>query len=33
VIINREATEQDECADLVIHDEIGPTMATAVPLD
>jgi NAD-dependent deacetylase len=33
VIINREPTEQDEYADLVIHDEIGPTMATAVPLD
>jgi NAD-dependent deacetylase len=32
-IINREATEQDEYADLVIHDEIGPTMAAAVPLD
>jgi NAD-dependent deacetylase len=32
-IINREATEQDEYADLVIHDEIGPTMSAAVPLD
>lgn len=32
-IINREATEQDEYADLVIHDEIGPTLAAAVPLD
>jgi NAD-dependent deacetylase len=33
VIINREPTEQDEYADLVVHDEIGPTMAAAVPLD
>jgi NAD-dependent deacetylase len=32
-IINREATELDEYADLVVHDEIGPTMAAAVPLD
>jgi NAD-dependent deacetylase len=32
-IINREATEQDEYADLVVHDEIGPMMAAAVPLD
>jgi NAD-dependent deacetylase len=32
-IINREPTEQDEYADLVIHDEIGPTLAAAVPLD
>src|SRR6201996_4366239 len=26
VIVNRDATEQDEVADLVVHDEIGPTM-------
>jgi NAD-dependent deacetylase len=32
-IINREATEQDEYADLVVHDEIGPTLAAAVPVD
>ena len=28
-IVNREATEQDRLADLVVHDEIGPTL-TAV---
>lgn len=33
VIINREPTEQDDYADLVIHDEIGPTLSAAVPLD
>jgi len=33
VIINREPTEQDHYADLVLHDEIGPTMTAAVPLD
>ncbi|MGH7072854.1 MAG: SIR2 family NAD-dependent protein deacylase [Stellaceae bacterium] len=33
VIVNREATELDEIADLVIHDEIGPVMSAAVPLD
>lgn len=27
VIINREATEQDELADLVIHEDIGETLA------
>jgi NAD-dependent deacetylase len=32
-IVNREPTEQDEYADLVIHDEIGPTLSAAVPLD
>jgi len=32
-IINREATEQDEYADLVIHDEIGATLSAAVPVD
>jgi NAD-dependent deacetylase len=30
VIINREPTEQDEIADLVLHSEIGPTMRAAV---
>jgi NAD-dependent deacetylase len=29
-ILNREATEQDEFADLVVHDEIGPTMSSAL---
>jgi NAD-dependent deacetylase len=33
VIVNREPTEQDEIADLVINDEIGPTLSAAVPLD
>ncbi|HEY3920340.1 MAG TPA: Sir2 family NAD-dependent protein deacetylase [Stellaceae bacterium] len=33
VIVNREPTEQDEYADLVLHDEIGPTLSAAVPLD
>jgi NAD-dependent deacetylase len=30
VIVNREATDQDEIADLVIHREIGPTLGEAV---
>jgi|SRR6185312_14271778 len=30
VILNREATEQDPYADLVIHGEIGPILAEAV---
>jgi NAD-dependent deacetylase len=25
-ILNREATEMDSLADLVLHDEIGPTL-------
>ncbi len=29
-IVNREATEQDEFADLVSHSEIGPTMSSAL---
>lgn len=29
-IVNREATPQDDEADLVIHGEIGPTLAAAV---
>ena len=31
VIVNREPTEQDPIADLVLHDEIGPTMSEVVP--
>ncbi len=30
VILNREPTEQDEFADLVLHSEIGPTLGAAV---
>jgi len=30
-IVNREATEMDEIADLVLHGEIGPVMNEAVP--
>lgn len=30
VILNREPTDQDDDADMVIHDEIGPTMSRAV---
>lgn len=30
VIVNREPTEQDELADLVLHSEIGPTMSSAL---
>jgi NAD-dependent deacetylase len=30
VILNREPTEQDAIADLVLHSEIGPTMREAV---
>jgi len=30
VIVNREPTDQDVNADLVIHDEIGPTLSAAV---
>jgi NAD-dependent deacetylase len=33
VIVNREPTEQDSYADLVIHDSIGTVMAAAAPLD
>jgi len=32
-IVNREATEQDRYADLVLHDEIGPVMSEAVGVD
>lgn len=31
VIVNREATDQDRYADLVLHDEIGPLMSEIVP--
>ena len=30
-IVNREPTEQDPYADLVLHDEIGPVMSQAAP--
>jgi NAD-dependent deacetylase len=30
VIVNRDPTEQDEFADLVLHSEIGPTLGAAV---
>jgi NAD-dependent deacetylase len=30
VIVNREATDQDDLADLVIHAEIGPTIGAVV---
>ncbi len=30
VIVNREATDQDDAADMVIHAEIGPTMSRAI---
>jgi len=30
VIVNREATDQDDDADMVIHAEIGPTMSRAI---
>lgn len=32
-IVNREPTEQDHHADLVIHADIGPVMSAAVPTD
>ena len=32
-IVNREPTEQDPFADLVIHDGIGPVMSAIVPID
>ena len=31
VIINREPTDQDELADLVIHGEIGQVLSQAIP--
>jgi len=33
VIVNREATDQDGYADLVLHDEIGPVMSQAAPVN
>lgn len=30
VILNRDPTDQDDSADLVIHDEIGPTLSRAI---
>src|SRR4051812_3338375 len=30
-IVNREPTDQDAYADLVLHDEIGPALSEAVP--
>lgn len=33
VILNREPTELDQIADLVIHEEIGPTLAPIVMLN
>jgi NAD-dependent deacetylase len=33
VIVNREPTEQDIYADLVIHDGIGHVLSTVVPVD
>jgi NAD-dependent deacetylase len=32
VIVNREATDQDALADLVVAGEIGPVMQVAVPM-
>lgn len=32
-IVNREPTEQDAFADLVVHDEIGPVLSAVVPTD
>jgi NAD-dependent deacetylase len=31
VILNRDPTDQDDDADLVLHDEIGPVMSEVVP--
>lgn len=33
VILNREATEQDEMADLALHVDIGPTLGAAVGVE
>jgi NAD-dependent deacetylase len=32
-ILNREPTDQDASADLVLHDEIGPVMSSVAPAD
>jgi NAD-dependent deacetylase len=31
VILNRDPTDQDDTADLVLHDEIGPVMSSVAP--
>ena len=31
VIVNRDPTDLDECADLVLNEEIGPVMSAVVP--
>ena len=31
-IVNREATDVDPYADLVLHDEIGPVMSAIAPV-
>ena len=33
VIVNRDPTDFDTMADLVVHDEIGPTLGAAVGVD
>lgn len=33
IILNREETDMDEIADLVLHEEIGPTLRTAAMLN
>jgi len=33
VIVNREPTEQDDSAHLVLHDEIGPVMSSVAPAE
>ena len=33
VILNREPTDLDSIADLVLHEEIGPTLGAAVGVD
>ena len=32
VIVNREATDQDQMADMVLHTEIGPLMSDVLEL-
>ena len=32
-IVNREPTDQDHFADLVLHDEIGPVLSQVAPTD
>jgi NAD-dependent deacetylase len=33
VIVNREPTEQDRFADLVLNEEIGPLLSAVIPGD